>query len=105
MAAVCSSGAHIAHISGSALLDLPAGVVQVREKSLRIRFAEPSLCHWSASPTAGSASTARIFLSGKDSDNTLINAAERDVFPTPPFPAKAKIFVCIKITFVFITNV
>ena len=45
------------------------------------------------SPTAGSASIARIFLSGYALTSSLTIVAEMDVFPTPPFPATAIIFV------------
>ena len=42
-------------------------------------------------PTAGSASMARIFLSGQFSTKSRTIDAQMDVFPTPPFPATVMI--------------
>ncbi len=46
-----------------------------------------------ASPIAGSASIAKIFLSGYLSDNKRTVKAEIEVLPTPPLPQNANIFV------------
>ena len=57
------------------------------------------------SPTAGSASIARIFLSGYLAARTFTITAAIEVFPTPPFPATAIILVLsIVITPFFIST-
>ena len=50
-------------------------------------------------PTAGSASMARIFLSGNFSARSLTIQAQIDVFPTPPLPATVMILALFSIIF------
>ena len=88
------AGADIATVpySATAVLVSPSSAVSTtsfRISSMVISTSTPNAVD---NPTAGSASIARIFLSGNADTNTFTIDAASEVLPTPPFPAIAIIF-------------
>ena len=79
--------------SSSASWGAPFSTLAITSLRMSSRVAATRIPNAVERPTAGSASIARIRASGRLSISSRTNAAEIDVFPTPPFPARAMIFV------------